>query len=255
MHGGFTLVELLVVIAIIAVLIALLLPALNAARRASQDVQCLSNLHQIYMGALAYTEDFNGILPRANSTYTFPGGNEIENWLDTVEPYLHTIAPGAQTTAWQTDPTLQCPRYYGDHTPLSSNYNVENYGMNWLLDMQQGNWSTEPSPYNVQTPLNFKMSQIHVPSQIVMFGDKSQQSQSPWINLDTSVSAGNFGNGTVGPYQPEMLHGSGNLRGKGGPINSTGTANFVFCDGHAQPMGYNDATNYKQYYAFYLYSN
>ncbi len=60
---AFTLVELLVVIGIIAVLISLLLPALGRARAKARDAQCLSNLHQITLGALVYAQDNHGALP------------------------------------------------------------------------------------------------------------------------------------------------------------------------------------------------
>ena len=56
---GFTLVELLVVISIIALLVAILLPALRAARQQTYRTVCASNLHQLALAALMYTEDNN----------------------------------------------------------------------------------------------------------------------------------------------------------------------------------------------------
>jgi len=56
-NSAFTLVELLVVILIISILISLLLPALNAAVKRAQSVQCLNNIRQIGMGYLQFMKD------------------------------------------------------------------------------------------------------------------------------------------------------------------------------------------------------
>ncbi len=106
---GFTLIELLVVIAIIAILAAILFPVFARARENARRASCLSNLKQIGLGIMQYTQDYDERYPFATSgpwggpyDWSCPAGSpcaaftssdgspggHFKTWMDHIHPYI-----------------------------------------------------------------------------------------------------------------------------------------------------------------------
>ena len=90
---GFTLIELLVVIAIIAILAAILFPVFARARENARRASCMSNLKQIGLGLLQYSQDYDEQMPLE----FFGDSNDISGyglptkrykWMDATYPYV-----------------------------------------------------------------------------------------------------------------------------------------------------------------------
>jgi prepilin-type N-terminal cleavage/methylation domain-containing protein/prepilin-type processing-associated H-X9-DG protein len=122
--SGFTLIELLVVIAIIAILAAILFPVFARARENARRTSCMSNLKQIGLGVMQYTQDYDEKYPLntympivlADGTSSTPGNKfsvyvgstgKYLTWMDFIYPYVKStqlfVCPSA--TAGDTTPS------------------------------------------------------------------------------------------------------------------------------------------------------
>lgn len=88
-RNAFTLIEILVVVAILAILAAILFPVFARSRENARRSSCQSNLKQIGLGVLQYTQDFDEHYPPFhNHVFTsVPSGGE-RNWAQMIYPYV-----------------------------------------------------------------------------------------------------------------------------------------------------------------------
>lgn len=96
---GFTLIELLVVIAIIAILAAILFPVFARARENARRSSCQSNLKQIGIGIMMYTQDYDEFFPiqPAGSLDDYSYYTYIKN-VQVINCPSKTYADGSTTT-------------------------------------------------------------------------------------------------------------------------------------------------------------
>ena len=71
---AFTLIELLVVIAIISILAGMIFPSFARAREMARRTSCASNMKQIGLGLVQYTQDYDERYPRAGNYQGWANG-------------------------------------------------------------------------------------------------------------------------------------------------------------------------------------
>jgi len=178
---GFTLIELLVVIAIISVLAAILFPVFARARESARRASCMSNVKQIALGIMQYTQDYDEHYPRwVNAGTTectdtslpcaqfsvnpgndyngtnFGGNGHHLTWMDFVYPYVKSTQ------------VFVCP---------SAKYNDVNPSYGYSSALSRGKlgykFNADGNTANANIPLS--MADVVRPSEIFMLLDANNQ--------------------------------------------------------------------------------
>jgi prepilin-type N-terminal cleavage/methylation domain-containing protein/prepilin-type processing-associated H-X9-DG protein len=226
MRKGFTLIELLVVIAIIAILAAILFPVFARAREKARQASCLSNLKQLSLAMLMYSQDYDETWPMA---YYFDAGFANEYGWDFHIDYmsggtaLGLIGPYTKNGQIQACPSA--PGLAGSGRPYTGyGYNTTYIG---------GAWGEGPGG---TTRPSASLAQVQMPAETVLLADSAV-----WNAWTT----------------PPSMTGNNYLRAPGDPFRiawgigpnvhflHNATANVAFCDGHvkALPTRYNVSAN------------
>ena len=198
-NRGFTLIELLVVIAIIAILAAILFPAFARARENARRTSCMSNLKQIGLGCMQYTQDYDETYPKAALTNAASAFGE-DYWYLTMQPYL------------KSQQLLVCPSFGmnlacnpAGGTILQSSQTAS-YGANLAVLGRRADYPTA------------SLAQVNVPTETILFLETQQGAGS---------TCGNYaarGPLATDPWGTDMIAHTRHFDGQ----------NITFADGHSK---------------------
>ncbi|BDI33705.1 hypothetical protein CCAX7_57560 [Capsulimonas corticalis] len=214
---AFTLIELLVVISVIAIMAAILFPVFAKAREKGRQAACISNEKQLGVAILAYTQDYDEVLPlRTTAEEEYSWKYEISPYLKSTEVFKCPSNPSRGKDDYNTAMELQ---------PLGMPVFPPSYAVN-RGSGANGPFVDEPLPAGA-TPTSLRdatsvvhLASIQSPSQVIGVVETTAL-YTDFIVTDLLWRAPN----------PSLFEESGNLF-----AGHNGRGNFLFMDGHVKAM-------------------
>ena len=234
---GFTLIELLVVISIIALLIGILLPALGAARRTAQAMQCLANQRQFGIGFFGYAQDHDDLLPWAFYSIPTASGQQSSDWMLTLSGYFEGSSAKNYEDNDEESPITRCPSStidVGDKTYSAHPILVPTLGFGAPDELVK--WDSQRRPSEILLTADGLQAQASGDAAANLY-----RMQLPILNLpDWVFKKGDATNNDpvdIGPNEDVISSANeGYLRWRHGGDN---VVNVLYLDGHASgvPQG------------------
>ncbi|MES2460496.1 MAG: DUF1559 domain-containing protein, partial [Armatimonadota bacterium] len=150
--SGFTLIELLVVIAIIAILAAILFPVFAQAREKARQTACLSNMKQMGLAIMQYSNDYDEALPVQGD-----GAQNRGRWMYQVYPYVKNIQ------------VYTCPNFPEGALNTADLMWSTITGYGWNACMGDNDSKQPPLTGTIQTSYN--LAQIKKPADTIIIGE------------------------------------------------------------------------------------
>lgn len=211
---GFTLVELLVVIAIIGLLVALLLPALSQGKEKARSTVCKSNLRQISIALINFTDE-NEHFPADSYLNTTISPFITYGWPAHLLPYTSSNATvfRCPSTGSQFEwPTNKSSKGYPFPFNIDTGNTPFSYGYNHWAVANIGGYGLGGAPGS-EVPA----AKVLRPADMIAFGDSNGDG---------------FWDADISFHRLAMLGGPQPLAPPGTRHKSG--ANVVFCDGHVE---------------------